>query len=97
MPLNWHNSLAAARKINELAERGLRAYEDGEVEQEPQLTDRIFGSIQAVLEDQPIEGLTWNAHTLSDRGRGSSENKYGADALVVLDKNVDFLRVKNAI
>lgn len=85
MPLTWKGSQEAANRINAISIKVLDDWQAGEFDQEPQLTDRFFGALRGALSESPIEGLSWRAHTLADRGPNSAENLYGADALVVLD------------
>lgn len=88
MPLTWRGATAAADRISELAGVGLNAMHTGRANQEPQVTDRIFGAIEGAIHENPIDGISWQAHTLGDRGAKSPESRFGADALVVLDIKV---------
>jgi len=49
------------------------------------MTDRMLGAIEMSLADYCVKGICWRAKTLTDRGRGSQESKYGADFMGVLN------------
>lgn len=61
----------------------LDAFEQGRVEQEPALTDRLLASLEHQLDGSHIGGVTWTAKTLKDRGAGSQESEFGADFMAV--------------
>lgn len=78
------------RKISRSVERLLRDIEQGLIETEPNMTDRLLGNIQRDFEDgyQGESGVNISARTLRDRGRNAPESIYGADLATLLD--VDF-------
>lgn len=79
-------SIAKAAKIIGTAIVGAEAtLADGRVEQEPAMTDRMIARIELALEGVEINGITWKAKTLTDRGRGAQEFRYGADFMGVLE------------
>lgn len=61
----------------------LGAFEQGRVEQEPAMTDRLLASLEHQLDGSQIGGVTWTAKTLKDRGAGSQESEFGADFMAV--------------
>ncbi|MBI1303245.1 MAG: hypothetical protein GC172_05605 [Phycisphaera sp.] len=70
-------------KIRNVEKQTLEALAARRVEQEPAVTDRLLGVMEQTLNDQNIGGITWTAKTLTDRGRGSQEAKFGADFMAV--------------
>ncbi|MEZ2416210.1 hypothetical protein ACA086_14715 [Muriicola sp. E247] len=73
----------------------------GEIETEPSFTDRLLARIETDFE-KPLfadnQGdISISARTLRDRGRGSSEKKYGADIATVLDVELDDFKVNKGI
>lgn len=70
-------------KIRKAERQTLDALRDGRVQQEPAVTDRLLGVMEHVLNGQSIGGVVWTAKTLTDRGKGSQESKFGADFLAV--------------
>lgn len=66
---------------------------EGLVEQEPAMTDRLIQSIQTAVNGLSDGRLKWRAKTLTDRGAGSQESVYGADFVAVLDVALPTLRV----
>lgn len=75
----------AAQRIAGAIDRSVGALREGRVEQEPALTDRMLGAIEESLVNFETKGIRWSAKTLTDRGRGSQESKYGADFMGVLN------------
>ncbi|UYN95209.1 MAG: hypothetical protein KIT25_24900 [Enhydrobacter sp.] len=61
-----------------------KAIQDRRTEQEPAITDRMLGYIEAAMHGFEARGVKWVAKTLTDRGRGSQESRYGADFAGVL-------------
>jgi hypothetical protein len=57
------------------------------VEQEPAMTERMITAIEKALDGEVIRGVRWEAKTLTDRGKGTQEKRYGADFLGAL--NID--------
>lgn len=76
---------AAADEIARAVAQVREAYSQGRVTQEPHLTDRLLGAIETRMEGYEVSGLRWSAKTLSDRGKGSEEKRYGADFVGVLN------------
>jgi hypothetical protein len=81
------------RRIAHAADRARIALGDGRAEQEPAVTDRMIASIEAEFDTPERNRFYWSAKTLTDRGRGSQESKYGADFLGVLRINIDGFRI----
>lgn len=48
------------------------------------MTDRMLGAIEQAMTDFECKGIQWSAKTLTDRGRGAQETRYGADFMGVL-------------
>lgn len=80
-----HAVRQAARRIANAIDGSVDALNEGRVEQEPAMTDRMLGAIEHSLRDARIKGIRWNAKTLTDRGSGAQERKYGADFMGVLN------------
>lgn len=80
-----HAVRGAARRIARAINNSVMALQEGRVEQEPAMTDRMLGSIEESLRDFDVKGIRWSAKTLTDRGRGSQESEYGADFMGVLN------------
>ena len=55
------------------------------IEHEPAFTDRMRGAIEESLDGLQSKAIRWSAKTLTDRGRGSQEIRYGADFMGVLN------------
>jgi hypothetical protein len=81
------------RRFAHAADRARLALCEGQAEQEPAVTDRMIASIEAEFDNPERERFYWSAKTLTDRGRGSQESKYGADFLGVLRINFDGFRL----
>lgn len=75
----------AARRIAGAIDRSVAKLNDGQVEHEPAMTDRMLGAIEESLTNYTNKGIRWSAKTLTDRGRGSQESRYGADFMGVLN------------
>lgn len=84
----YHAVREAATCIANAINHSVRALKDGRVEHEPAMTDRMLGAIEESLTNYCVKGICWRAKTLTDRGRGSQESKYGADFMGVLDINL---------
>jgi hypothetical protein len=78
----------AAERVGTAAEGTLSALQDGRVEQEPAFTDRMLGRIELAMDGYAHNGISWRAKTLTDRGRGAQESRFGADFFGVLDINL---------
>lgn len=74
----------AAQHIAAAIDRSVDALRQGRVEQEPAMTDRMIGAIEESLANYSHHGIIWYGKTLTDRGSGSQESKYGADFMGVL-------------
>ena len=74
----------AAGHAADAAERVTEAIRDGRLEQEPAITDRMLGAVEEAMRGFTAKGITWTAKTLTDRGRGSQESRFGADFAGVL-------------
>jgi hypothetical protein len=84
----------ASRGIGDEAGAVAAAIRDGRIEQEPAITDRLLGRIEAHMDGFETNGMRWSAKTLTDRGRGAQESRYGADFIGVLEVNVPSFRVR---
>lgn len=84
---------AVARRINNAAEITVHDLDQGEIQQEPSMTDRLLGGIRNAIDGYRSKGVTWRAITLTDRGRGAQERKYGADFAGVLSVDLPDFRV----
>lgn len=74
----------AAQQIANAINHTVDALRERRVEQEPAITDRMLGAIEESLSDYSNKGISWQAKTLTDRGAGAQESKYGADFMGVL-------------
>ena len=81
----YHAVRTAATHIANAIDHSIDALREYRVEHEPAMTDRMLGAIEMSLRDYRVKGIRWSAKTLTDRGRGSQESKYGADFMGVLD------------
>lgn len=84
----------SAHKVAEAIDHTVEGYVDGRIEQEPAFTDRMLGSIEETLSGFQVKGVTWQAKTLSDRGRHAQEKKYGADFMGVLEVSLPEYNVR---
>jgi len=82
---HYHAVREAAKHIAGAINRSVEALRDGRVEQEPAMTDRMLGKIEESLDNYRVNGIVWSAKTLTDRGPGTQENRYGADFMGVLN------------
>lgn len=65
------------------------------VEDEPNMTDRLFGSVSNALDGRAIGNLKWKARTLrTARGKAAEEKRHGADVLGVLEIDLSDYKVK---
>ena len=85
MITHYHAVREAAQHIAGAIDRSVDALREGRVEQEPAMTDRMLGAIEESLRNFQRKGIRWSAKTLTDRGRGSQESRYGADFMGVLN------------
>lgn len=79
-----HAVRGAARRIADAINGVVAALDEGLVEQEPAMTDRMLGAIQESMRGFKAKGIHWRAKTLTDRGRGAQEREFGADFMGVL-------------
>ena len=81
------------RRFHLATELARRALCEGRAEQEPGITDRMIGAVEALFDGQSDKSVTWSAKTLTDRGPNAQEKLYGADFLGVLSIDVGGYRV----
>jgi hypothetical protein len=84
-----------ARKIAEAAGTAIDAYAREQITDEPSITDRWIGAVEAATTMAPsyysrrTTGLTWRAKTLRPAsGRAAEEKRHGADLLGVADIHI---------
>ena len=67
--------------------RSIESLQEGSIEQEPQMTDRMLGRIEECLHGYVAKGVRWTAKTLTDRGRGAHTRLHprwrGCDSLLL--------------
>lgn len=83
----------SARIIADAVSATRESYVVGRTQQEPSITDRMLGRIEQSLNGVTVKGVKWTAMTLTDRGAGIQEKKYGADFLGVLEMNLPEYKV----
>jgi len=90
-----NNKLAStfSRKISTAARHALEDMSEGRAQQEPAITDRLIAYIQNETRNSN-SSLMWSAMTLTDRGRGSQEKKYGADFVGSIEIKIKGFNVK---
>jgi hypothetical protein len=81
----YHAVRGMARRMARATERTVDALASDRIEQEPAFTDRMLGAIEESVDGYRAKGIRWEAKTLTDRGAGSEESKFGADFLGVLN------------
>lgn len=81
------------KKIGVIEKKTLNALQEGRIEQEPALTDRLLGVMEYVLNDETLSGVRWTVKTLTDRGQGSQESEFGADFLAAFELSLDGYQV----
>jgi hypothetical protein len=81
-------------RINMAASNTLNALSTGRAQLEPQITDRLLGSIEQELDGKSIGGVVWVAKTLTDRVRSSQESEFGADFMGVLSLELNDFEAK---
>jgi hypothetical protein len=75
-----------AREIADAAEGALNSYRDGDVVEEPKITERIIGAIVDRIRSRRIGGVIWKARSLrTSRGYAAEEDRHGADLMGVLE------------
>lgn len=91
-----NNRLASlfSRKISTAARHVIEDMTSGRAQQEPSITDRLIAYIQAEARASTRSGFAWTAMTLTDRGRGSQERKYGADFVGSLEIKIDGFNIR---
>ena len=83
----------AAKVIEKAAADVSSALNDEIIEQEPDFTNQMIGSIRQAMNGYRKRGIHWEAKTLTDRGRNSQESVYGADFMGVLNIDLSDYRV----
>jgi hypothetical protein len=83
-----------ASRISKAAELAGNDLSENLVEQEPHFTDRLLGRIAQSIDGYKTKGVTWKAKTLTDRGPGAQEKRYGADFIGVLNIELATYSVK---
>jgi len=91
-----NNRLAStfSRKISTAARHTIEDMASGRAQQEPSITDRLIAYIQAEARANARSSFAWTAMTLTDRGRGSQEKKYGADFVGSLEIRISGFNIK---
>lgn len=84
----YHAVREAAQRIAGAIDLSVEALHEKRAEHEPAMTDRMLGAIEQSLGDYRAKGIRWSAKTLTDRGKGSQESKYGADFMGVLNISI---------
>lgn len=74
-----------AQRIAEAIDYSVEALRNGQIEQEPAMTEKMTTAIERSLTNYRHNGIRWRAKSLTDRGVGSQESKYGADFMGVLN------------
>ena len=83
----------AATRIADAIDHSVEALREKRVEHEPAMTERMLGAIEESLSGYHEKGIWWAAKSLTDRGAGSQESKYGADFMGVLNITLPELMV----
>jgi hypothetical protein len=81
-------------RIAGAGDAAVKDLQEGMVEQQPHLTDRLLGRIMQSINGYQSKGVRWSAKTLTDHGRGAQEKKYGADFVGVLDIDLPEFKVR---
>lgn len=79
----------SAKVAGEAARATLREIQSKDAPQEPQMTDRMLGRIGQAMDGLVVNGATWRAKTMADRGINSEESVLGADFAVVIEFLID--------
>lgn len=75
-----------AHEVNDGCQTTIEDFRKHIIEDEPNMTDRLFGSISNSLNGRAIGNLKWKARTLrTGRGKAAEEKRHGADILGVLE------------
>lgn len=82
-----------ARQIDEAVSLTIQDGQNSLTEQEPAFTERLITRIQDRIDGKIIRGIQWKAKTLTDRGSGAQEKRFGADFLGVLNIDLKDFRV----
>lgn len=86
---------AVAKAVAEAVDISIRAFQNGRAMDEPAITGKILGSIEAKLEDFRTDGIAWDAHVLrTGRGIAAQEKKFGADILGALSIDLPEYKIK---
>lgn len=83
-----------SRKISAAARHAIEDMTAGRAQQEPAITDRLIAYIQSEVRKERARRFSWTAMTLTDRGKGSQEKKYGADFVGSLEINLDGFHIR---
>lgn len=84
---------SVADMATKAAKQTIEDLRDGWIEQEAPFTDRLVANLQNQFDGRTVKGVRWKAKTLTDHGRHSQENTFGADFLGVLTLDLQGLRV----
>ena len=68
-----------AWRVGSAFDRTLEDLRTGRVEQEPEFTDRLLARLEDQFDGRSIDGIAWCAKTLTSRGAGAQERRFGAD------------------
>ena len=83
----------AAKVIEKAAVDIVSALNNEIIEQEPDFTNQMIGSIRQAMDGYRNRGIRWEAKTLTALGRSSQESEYGADFMGVLNIDLSDYRV----
>lgn len=75
----------SAQRIGKAAGRAVGDLQEGHVQQEPHITDRMLGRMTEAMDEFEVKGVRWKALTLTDRGPSAQEHEYGADFMGALN------------
>ena len=81
--------LSDAKRLSErmaqAAERTVQSRDNDWIAQEPHFTDRMLARFEDAVNEFEGDCVRWNARTLTDRGPGAEESRFGADFLGVFE------------
>jgi hypothetical protein len=73
----------------------LEDFRNGDVSDEPAITNRMLGAIKLAMNDCKVKGIHWRAKTLKSLVRNSEEHEFGADFAGILKIDLpDFKETK---
>jgi hypothetical protein len=88
---------SAIREVSRLVDDGVAAaladFRAGKAPDEPRLVERMLVKIEHAVSGAQINGLRWEAGTLSSSGRAAAEPRYGADFLGVFEVDLPDFRI----